>query len=195
MVKNAKEPEPEQGKRNPRQDNWYMRGWQKEDVLQPDGKLRTEWVYRGEYYDFSPQAPRLLIRVTAAVCAVILLSVYIAAGIWPSSGGLTPWVAYPYLLELAPLFYFLMGAFWMVYTRGPMTYRRYHASFIRMRAASWLGTLCMVVPLAAEVVFLFSGKAGSLGRELIQILCMLVCVGQYLMILGLLKRYPMEEIH
>lgn len=179
--------------RDTRGESWYMRGWQKESVTLPGGRMRTEWVYRGAYYDYAPEAPRLTVRVSAAVCALILTGAYILGGLMPSAGALTTYVAYPYFAELLPMFYFLMGAFWLACTPGPMTYRRYHASFRRLRTAAWAGAVWMAVPLLAELVLLLRGASGSYGRELALLACMLVCEGQYGMMLLLTGRYPITE--
>lgn len=189
-----KDNKPRPQKQNARQSGWYMRGWQKEDVRRPDGKVRTDWVYRGAWYDLPPEAPRMAVRVTAAVCALVLAAVYIIAGLYPSQGSLVPYVAYPYFLGLLPLLYFLMGAFWVAYTPGAMTYRRYHASFLRLRAAAWAGVIWTLVPIGGELVFLLTGSAGDYGRELAQLLSMLVCEGQYIMALRLTKKYPVTEL-
>ncbi len=180
--------------RSGRGDGWYMHGWRKESVTLPGGKMRAEWVYRGEYYDYAPDAPRLTVRVSAAVCALILAGAYVLGGLMPSAGVLTAYVAYPYFLELLPIFYFLMGSFWLVYTPGPMTHRRFHASFRRLRTAAWAGAVWMAVPFLAELVLLLRGETGSYGRELTLLGCMLVCEGQYGMMLLLTGRYPVTEV-
>lgn len=92
MDRDIKRQQPERGGRG---DGWYMHGWQKESVTLPSGKIRTEWVYRGEYYDYASGAPRLAVRASAALCVLILVGAYILGGLMPSAGVVTAYVAYP----------------------------------------------------------------------------------------------------
>ncbi len=173
----------------PRREGWYNRGWELRERPVPGGKPRREWVYTGPYYDLQPFERRLRLRVGAAVSAVLAAGVWLALAL---TKGVAVWAAYPCVLGAVPLLYYCMGAFWLACTSGPMTFRRYHASVLRMRAAAWGGLGCMGLTAVGQMVSLLTRQAEPLAGVLF-LAGTLLCAGQYALGLSLLRRAPFEQ--
>jgi len=174
-----------------RTESWYRRGWELRERAGPGGKPRREWVYTGPYYDFQPYARRLRLRVSAAVSALLCAAVWLALALAETGGARAAWVAYPCVFGAIPLLYYCMGAFWLAYTPGKMTCRRYHASVLRMRAAAWGGLFCMGLTALGQLIALFVRRIEPLA-DAAYLTGALFCAAQYAFGLSLLRRAPFD---
>ena len=175
-----------------RGDSWYNRDW---IVQKRVGQKGGNYIYVGTYYDLQPREQRLRMRVTVAVSTVILIVIYLLLAFADTQGALCTYVGYPCAFGIAPLLYYCMGAFWYVYTGGKMTYRRYHASEKRLKTAGWRGVICMGITGVGEIVFLvLNFGTVRLMEELIYLVGVLICIGQYGMVLKQLRQYPLEPV-
>ncbi len=173
-----------------RREGWYNRGWELRERPVPGGKPRREWVYTGAYYDLRPVERRLRLRVGAAVSAAVNAAVWLALAL---AEGVAAWAAYPCVFGAVPLLYYCMGAFWLAYSSGPMTYRRYHASVLRMRAAAWGGLCCMGLTVLGQLAALLARRAEAPGG-IVFLAGAALCAGQYALGLSLLRRAPFERV-
>lgn len=174
-----------------RRNDWYLRGWEQTEILDARGRKRLEWIYTGEYYDFAPDAPKLRIRVTLAVCLGVLAMFFLIMSLSPALGNRTAYVSYPCFLGAIPLLYTAIAVFWILATPGAMTYRRYHVSAGRIGWACKLGAAVMGFTAAAEffcIIFSFS----QIDRfwDFFLLIGGIVCAEQYKITLRIMKKYP-----
>jgi hypothetical protein len=177
-----------------RGESWYHRGWVRRDEVTSAGRRRVRWVYTGETYDLQPPERRLRLRVAAGVSAAFLIAVYLWLALGGQAGNKPAWVAYPCAFAVLPLLYFSMGAFWYVYTAGPMTCRRYYASVKRMTASAWIGLAFLLAAAAGQAANLvINGAELDIPAEGLYLAGLLFCSAQYGFALRLLRQNPMTR--
>lgn len=134
--------------------HWYLRSWEYEERLNPDGTARQELVYKGEYYHISgisgcaglKAAYLSLTALLWAVLALLLTHISRGASLFFVGGACG--------LALIPAIYLAIGSIRLIGLPRIMTYRDVHASFHRIRgAAKWILGL-MSVCLAGELFYL-----------------------------------------
>ena len=117
----------------------YFKGYEKEKVLSPNGRMKTRYIYRGEYYKLilsegkSPQK----IKALSILYLILYIAATIAAGFLPVVGNIQGVGA----VGLLALTGFIPALFWagsvleFATSRNYMVYRKYSYGILRMPKA------------------------------------------------------------
>ncbi len=177
--------------------HWYLRGWEYEQRTQPDGSVRQELVYKGEYYQIRTGGKGLAgikaayVAAAAllwAVLAVLQTHIYRSETLFFEEGACA--------LTLIPAIYMAIGSVRALGTHPPMTYRDMRASFGRIRTASKWCLALMAICLAGELFYLVfrlvNGYAVDWSAEGIWLVGGALGVLASATELALLRRFPVE---
>lgn len=142
--------------------HWYLRGWEYEDRVGPDGKSKRQLVYKGEYYRAGLGGhPPAGFKVGCAVFAALLWAGLLVMLSHISRGASLFFVGGPCGLALIPAIYLAIGCIRAVGVPPIMTYRDMRASFQRIKtSAKWILGL-MAVSLAGELFYLAFRAVGG----------------------------------
>lgn len=120
-----------------RHTHWYLRGWEYEDRVRPDGRSERRLVYRGEYYRAAPAGcPLPAFQGASAAFAVLLWGALLVMLSHFSRGACLFFVGGPCALALIPALYLAIGCLRVLGVPEIMTYRDVCASFRRIRVSA-----------------------------------------------------------
>lgn len=143
-----------------RQQNWYLRGWEYRETEK--GK---KLVYTREYYRLTADKPqRNRQKIAMAALFIALCAVYLAFELTPCQGGFVWYAGAPCLLAVIPLFYMGMGAVNYILCEEEFTFRRLHATFVRLRYGAVAAAILLGLGTAGQIVFL-ARYGASLNRR------------------------------
>lgn len=135
--------------------HWYLRNWEYEARMGKNGQVRSELVYKGEYYRLAPSAmaPGRLKGLYFVLAMLLCLDLALLLTHF-SRGACLFFVGGAAGITLIPTIYLVIGSVQALRTPEKMTYRDLRASFLRIRMASkWILGM-MALCLAGEIVFL-----------------------------------------
>lgn len=160
-----------------KEQNWFLRGWEYQDVPAGDGRAKKRLVYTGEYYKLSiPSEKRPRVKLLAALLCLAMLGVYLGFETTMTQGGLVWYAGAPCLLAILPMFYLALGVWNFVRAEAYFTYRRMYAAYTRMRVGGKLTCLLLGLGAVGQLVFLMKyGRALRLGPELFMLFGALFC--------------------
>lgn len=179
-----------------KEQNWFLRGWEYQEVPAGEGRAKKRLVYTGEYYRLSvPPEKRRRAKLLAAALCLAMLGVYLGFETTMTQGGLVWYAGAPCLLAILPMFYLALGVWNFLRAEAYFTYRRQYAAYTRMRVGGKLTCLLLGIGAAGQIIFLLQyGKALKLAPELFMlfgsVFCALCAAGLTL----LQKRVFAEEV-
>ena len=168
---------------------WYMRDWRK---VSENGKTRFEYV--GEYYGYGLEgkALRRMKLCLGGGCA-LFVAVYLLSALIVSAGAMWRWVGLFQILTLLGCIYLSMAVGRICLSGEKIPYRDYHAGPQRLKKAAWACAVLSGLTLLAELVYIALFPC-AIGRELIFVAELVVCV---LIAAGFIrfgKRYPCQMV-
>ncbi len=183
------------GRVTKKRQNWYLRGWEYQDVTGENGAVRRRLVYTREYYRLSEPAKRTRYKLMAAELYLILCGSYIALETTRAQGGFVWYAGAPALLAVIPIFYLGLGVFNFILSEKYFTYRRMWAAYTRLRIGGAFAAALLGVGFAGQTIFIcIYGKALRLGPELVMLFGALIGALCAAGLLLLRKRARCEEV-
>ncbi len=151
----------------------YFKGYEKEKVLSPNGRMKTRYIYRGEYYKLilsegkSPQK----IKALSILYLILYIAATIAAGFLPVVGNIQGVGA----VGLLALTGFIPALFWagsvleFATSRNYMVYRKYSYGILRMPKAISIVRFFAAAELFLNVfiVAYYHSRIDSVANEII----------------------------
>lgn len=136
---------------------WYFQDWKEERQVNPNGTQRRFFSYHGAYYRLPARIPHY--KAVQIICFLLALAgmLYLNLGFLPSPELLNRRIGAACLLSLAPTVFWAVGWLCLLPVSGPMTYRRYRRSLVRIRWASSLAWVALTLAVGLEGTALLTG--------------------------------------
>jgi hypothetical protein len=145
----------------------YFEGYAEEQTVQPDGRIRIDRVYIGNYYrqDIMDRQ-RLERRVLYAGLYLFALALFIHAGTRNTSMNVVWYVSAPIALSLLALFWMLVPMCYYITARREMVIRVYRESSKRLIEATFVTAIALALTALCAFIHLMITPPGELGPSL-----------------------------
>ena len=154
--------------------DWYFKDWKQVDQLDKKGKLKHQYVYKGEYYLFPEPAKKFRIRCLSVMGIYTVLCLLLS--FFPSSSSVRSPAGAIGLMQLVPVMLFIMTIQPMMKSPPKMTYRRYHRIFVRMRAGAGMAAVVLAVQIVSQIYYLY-----TIGINLPDLMYLLIVIADFVM--------------
>ena len=124
------------------------------------GRETLRPVYRGDYFEVSLEEEGLFnLRRSSLLLLFPILVLQIGAGFLNNPGMYQFYISLPYVISFLFLFYFAQGVWQIPKEKRPYRREEVDLSFNRMRSASRMLLIMLVIGIIGEIIFLifFSG--------------------------------------
>lgn len=137
-----------------------------------NGQETLRPVYRGVYFEVSLEEPSLhKLRRTSLGLAAGILILQIAAGFLNNPGMYQFYISLPYVFSFLFLFYLAQGIWRIPKQKRPYRRQEVDLSFNRMKSASRMLLVMLVIGILGEIFFLTLNQIGDYqGLELVYLL-------------------------
>ena len=134
--------------------DWYFRGWEYQESVEPGGRSGGRLVYTGEYYSFGVSGDKLRrLKKRYALLTAALLLCYVLCSLDTPTGSRSLWGG-ACILTIIPLMYLLMGISCLLRAKPKMTYRDRHLSWFRIHYSSMAAALLLAIAAAGEAIYI-----------------------------------------
>lgn len=135
----------------------YFRDYDLEETVGPDGRVKREYVYRGDLYERDlpeqKQAAERLWNACFGILAALLLVLVMLCDVPANKGGVFSALS---ILALIPAFCVVVGAILSFFKKGKLTKNDYHERLLLLRVMPLLGSallLAMTVGYLIDAAF------------------------------------------
>lgn len=149
----------------------YTKNYDVKHITLPDGSVREDVVYKGEYY--CPQwTPRQKKRTQIFCCVLIAVSIALFAlvGLLNNAGSRQYYVLLPFLLTSFPMVFEVFAIFRLLFSSDKMPIDIFHNSLLRLRKSSVAAAGFAALGAIGELVFLLLNPANCAADELMLLL-------------------------
>lgn len=158
----------------------YYKDYVSEEKITQDGKVVTEIIYRGDYYEYhlsKEEYKNLRKKILFTTLTIVLL--FILAGSINNKGSFSLYVVLPYLCILPGLFYLIFGYIRMPKKLQKLNYSFYDQSYLKIKFALVGIIAASITTLVGDSVFLIKnlneiGLASEIGFWLIHFMTAIV---------------------
>lgn len=144
----------------------YTKNYEVRQITLPNGSVREEVIYKGEYYcpQWTPKQ-KTAAKVGASVLVGCAAALFVLIGLLNTEGSRRYYVLLPFLLTSFPTVFEVFAVFRLWFSEDKMTIDVFHNSLLRLRKSSAAAAVIAAVGVAGDMIFLFSDPANHAADE------------------------------
>ena len=149
----------------------YTQNYEVRQITLPDGSVREEIIYKGDYYcpQWTPQQK----LATKVICSLLIsgsVALFILVGLLNTAGSRQYYVLLPFFATSFPIVFEVFAIFRLLFSPDKMPIDIFHNSLLRLRKSSVVAFAFAAVGMAGEMIFLIQNPANYATGELMLLL-------------------------
>lgn len=168
------------------------RDYENVDYVDEKGKVRTDVVYKGKYFDVEDL--RAHKRHKAIFCTFsICLAMLFIVGMIPDSGAMrTIYFALPYALQAFPVLFILLATYKFLMKKLPYRQEVYDELYVKARTWCTIGAVLTAICVVAFIIMV--ATKGAKPLDALPICVDAISFGLYTAIVLSAKRWDIKEV-
>ena len=131
----------------------YVKDYEKEYIIKPNGRPGLTAVYKGKYFRFALQKETLhKARIAFSVLAILTVLLAIAPLCYKSVGSRTMYVALPHVISFFPIAHLLLGVSSFCFAKPPMVREQKDKAENRIINSSISSAIFLAATAVAELI-------------------------------------------